>query len=46
MINSNLRQVATAAVGAILLSTACVGAAIGPVQAAPHATAPQPAFIA
>jgi hypothetical protein len=34
MINVNIRQIAAAAVGALLLSTACVGAAIGPVQAA------------
>ena len=34
MINTNIRQIAAAAVGALLLSTACVGAAIGPVQAA------------
>ena len=36
----DFRRVATAAIGAIILSTACVGAAIGPVQAAtPAATA-------
>jgi hypothetical protein len=34
MFNIDLRQIAAAAVGALLLSTACVGAAIGPVQTA------------
>ena len=29
----DFRRIATAAVGAIILSTACVGAAIAPVQA-------------
>lgn len=38
MINTNIRQIATAAIGALILSTACVGAAIGPVQAATPAT--------
>jgi hypothetical protein len=42
MINTNIRQIAAAAIGALLLSTACVGAAIGPVQAATVQTA-QPA---
>ncbi len=32
---SNIRQAAAAAIGAIVLSTACVGAAIGPVHASP-----------
>jgi hypothetical protein len=34
MFNIDIRQIAAAAVGALLLSTACVGAAIGPVQTA------------
>lgn len=34
MFNIDIRQIATAAVGAIILSTACIGAAIGPVQTA------------
>ena len=34
MFNIDIRQIATAAVGAVLLSTACIGAAIGPVQTA------------
>jgi hypothetical protein len=33
MINTNIRQAATAAIGALILTTACIGAAIGPVQA-------------
>jgi len=33
MINANIRQAATAAIGALILTTACIGAAIGPVQA-------------
>ncbi len=39
MFNANFRQIAVAAIGAIVLSTACVGAAIGPVQAAVPAAA-------
>ena len=34
MLNSKIRQTVTAAVGALILSTACIGAAVGPVQAA------------
>jgi hypothetical protein len=34
MFNIDIRQIATAAVGALILSTACIGAAIGPVQTA------------
>ena len=33
------RQIATAAVGALIFSTVCVGAAIGPAQAATTAPA-------
>ncbi|HEX8526614.1 hypothetical protein [Allosphingosinicella sp.] len=34
MINfDNIRRTAAAAIGALILSTACIGAAIGPVQA-------------
>jgi len=39
MFNANLRQIAVAAIGAIVLSTACIGAAIGPVQASVPAAA-------
>ena len=39
MFNIDIRQIAAAAVGALLLSTACVGAAIGPVQTAETAQA-------
>jgi hypothetical protein len=38
MFNIDIRQIAAAAVGAILISTACVGAAIGPIQTAAAAT--------
>jgi hypothetical protein len=41
MFNANIRQVAVAAIGAMILSTACIGAAIGPVQAATVDSAPQ-----
>ena len=34
MFNINFRQVAAAAIGALIVSTACVGAAVAPVQAA------------
>ncbi|HEX8644072.1 MAG TPA: hypothetical protein VF702_09190 [Allosphingosinicella sp.] len=34
MFNFDIRQVAAAAIGALLLSTACVGAAVGPIHAA------------
>ena len=40
MFNINVRQAAAAAIGALVLSTACVGAAIGPVQAATVEAAP------
>jgi hypothetical protein len=33
MFNTNIRQVATAAIAALIVSTACVGATVGPVQA-------------
>lgn len=39
MFKANFRQIAVALVGAILFSTACIGAAIGPVQAAAPAAA-------
>ena len=32
--NIDLRRIATAAVGALVLTTACVGAAVGPARAA------------
>lgn len=35
MFNIDFRRIAAAAVGALILSTACVGAAVGPAQAAP-----------
>jgi hypothetical protein len=34
MFNINIRQAATAAIAALIVSTACVGAAVAPVQAA------------
>lgn len=33
MFNIDLRRIATAAVGALVLSTACVGAAVAPARA-------------
>lgn len=39
MFNAEFRQLAVAALGALLFSAACVGAAIGPVQAAVPAAA-------
>ena len=39
MFNTNIRQIATAAIGALILSTACVGATIAPVQAETPQTA-------
>lgn len=36
MFNIDIRQAATAAIGALILSATCVGAAIGPVQAAAY----------
>lgn len=39
MFNINIRHIATAAIGALILSTACVGAVVGPVQAASPQTA-------
>jgi len=38
MFNSKIRQVVTAAIGALIVSTACVGVTVGPVQAAPIQT--------
>jgi len=35
MFNVDFRRVAAAAVGALILSTACIGATVAPVQAAP-----------
>ena len=35
MFNFDFRRIATAAVGALILSTVCVGAAVGPATAAP-----------
>jgi hypothetical protein len=37
MFNFDFRRIATAAVGALILSTVCVGAAVGPATAAPAA---------
>ena len=34
MINIDIRRTVAAAIGALILSTACVGAAVGPAQAA------------
>ena len=34
MFNVDIRRIAAAAIGALVLSTACVGAAVGPAQAA------------
>lgn len=34
MFNVDFRRIAAAAIGALILSTACVGAAVGPLQAA------------
>ena len=42
MFNVNFRQVAAAAVAALIVSTACVGAAVAPVQAATPATVQTP----
>lgn len=39
MFDANFRQLALAAIGAFVLSAACIGAAIGPVQAAIPAAA-------
>jgi hypothetical protein len=39
MFNINIRQAATAAIAALIVSTACVGAAVAPVQAATVHTA-------
>ena len=39
MFNFDFRRIATAAVGALILSTVCVGAAVGPANAAPAAVA-------
>ncbi|MEA3041451.1 MAG: hypothetical protein QOC65_940 [Sphingomonadales bacterium] len=38
MLNIEIRRIVTAAVGALILSTACVGAAVGPAAAAPAET--------
>lgn len=38
MLNIEIRRIATAAIGALILSTACVGAAVGPAAAAPAST--------
>ncbi|HYG29204.1 MAG TPA: hypothetical protein VD887_03205 [Allosphingosinicella sp.] len=38
MLNIEIRRIATAAIGALILSTACVGAAVGPATAAPAQT--------
>lgn len=38
MLNIEIRRIATAAVGALILSTACIGAAVGPATAAPAVT--------
>ncbi|HEX9932504.1 MAG TPA: hypothetical protein VGB08_06630 [Allosphingosinicella sp.] len=35
MLNIEIRRIAAAAIGALILSTACVGAAVGPATAAP-----------
>ena len=36
MFNVDIRRIAAAAIGALILSTACVGAATGPALAAPY----------
>ena len=39
--NIDLRRIVTAAVGALILTTACVGAAVGPARAAETSTSIQ-----